>query len=339
MNTHPDKWAYHEEYAHYAEQFNPVNYDRQARRRRKPRHDPHEGLSHAEIVEELADTAGLESGFNTTYQLGRYEEGWLLQSLRPFFDQQLIEDVMAMVKGGKEASVYRCAATPATGVQWLAAKVYRPRIFRQLRNDKAYRQGRAVLDTDGKEVEPHEARTMRALEKKSNFGQQVAHTSWLMHEYTAMKTLHAAGAAVPRPLAAGDNAILMGYLGDAQLAAPTLNGISLEVDEAAPLFKKVLDNVELMLQHNLIHGDLSAYNILYWQGDVTLIDFPQIVDSRANPDAYDILERDITRVCEYFAGQGVRCDAARIFRTLWRRYLEPDPELLAADLSRLEIGE
>lgn len=339
MNSHPDKWAYHEEYAHYAEQFDPMNYDRQARRQRKPRHDPNQGPSREEIVEELADTAGLESGFNTTYQPGRYEEGWLLQSLRPFFDQQLIEDVMAVVKGGKEASVYRCAGTQASGEQWLAAKVYRPRFFRNLRNDKVYRQGRAVLDVDGKEVEPHEARTMRALEKKSNFGQQVAHTSWLMHEYTTLKTLHAAGADVPRPLAASDNAILMSYVGGKQMAAPTLNGVSLELDEAAPLFKKVLQNVALMLEQDLIHGDLSAYNILYWQGDVTLIDFPQVVDSKGNPDAYEILERDITRVCEYFAGQGVRCDAQQVFQTLWRRYLEPDPELVAADLSRMEIGD
>lgn len=339
MNSHPDKWAYHEEYAHYAEQFNPVNHDRQARRQRKPRPDPHPERSHEEIVADLADTAGLESGFNTTYQPGRYEEGWLLQSLRPFFDQQLIEDVTAVIKGGKEANVYRCGATRATGERWLAAKVYRPRMFRHLRNDKTYRQGRAVLDVDGKEVEPHEARTMRALEKKSNFGQQVAHTSWLMHEYTTLKALYAAGATVPRPLAAGDNAILMSYLGDEQLAAPTLNGVTLPLDEAAPLFKKVLENVELMLQHNLIHGDLSAYNILYWQGDITLIDFPQVVDSRTNPDAYEILERDITRICDYFATQDVRCDPSRIFQTLWRRYLEPDPELVAADLSRLEIGD
>lgn len=339
MNSHPDKWAYHEEYAHYAEQFDPMNYDRQARRRRKPRIDPHQGPSREEVVEELADTAGLESGFNTTYQPGRYEEGWLLQSLRPFFDQQLIEDVMAVVKGGKEANVYRCAGTRASGEQWLAAKVYRPRMFRHLRNDKVYRQGRAVLDVDGKEVEPHEARTMRALEKKSNFGQQVAHTSWLMYEYTTLKTLHAAGADVPRPLAASDNAILMSYVGGEQMAAPTLNGVSLGLDEAAPLFKKVLHNVEVMLENNLIHGDLSAYNILYWQGAVTLIDFPQVVASQGNPDAYEILERDITRVCEYFAGQGVRCDARQVFQTLWRRYLEPDPELVAADLSRMEIGD
>jgi serine/threonine-protein kinase RIO1 len=30
------------------------------------------------------------------------------------------------------------------------------------------------------------------------------------------------------------------------------------------LFAKVMRNIELLLQHDFIHGNLSAYNILYW---------------------------------------------------------------------------
>ena len=63
-----------------------------------------------------------------------------------------------------------------------------------------------------------------------------------------------------------------------------------------------------MLQNGMIHGDLSAYNILYWEGEITLIDFPQVTDSRGNTHARDILARDVTRVCEYFADQGVDND-------------------------------
>ena len=70
-------------------------------------------------------------------------------------------------------------------------------------------------------------------------------------------------------------------------------------------------NIEIMLVNGMIHGDLSAYNILYWEGEITLIDFPQVTDSRVNRQAYLILERDIKRVCEYFAAQGVRTIPAR----------------------------
>ena len=36
-----------------------------------------------------------------------------------------------------------------------------------------------------------------------------------MHEYTTLRALHRAGAAVPQPFAANDNTIIMGYVGDA----------------------------------------------------------------------------------------------------------------------------
>ena len=104
------------------------------------------------------------------------------------------------------------------------------------------------------------------------------------------------------------------------------------------LFAETMRNVELMLANGMIHGDLSAYNILYWEGKITLIDFPQVSDSHANSQSHFILKRDVERVCAYFAGKGVK--AARnpedITRNLWKRYVELDAQSRAADLSRIE---
>ena len=337
MSTHPDKYSYYEKYAHYAEEFSPERTDRHARRHRKQRAQPPTYRDRDEEVADLADAVGLEGGFNITYQPAKHERVWLYDSLRPFYDQHLISDVVALVKGGKEANVYRCAATEETGAAWLAAKVYRPRMFRNLRNDKRYRQGRRVLNTDGKEVKENDLREMRALNKKTSFGEQLAHTSWLMYEYKTLETLHAAGANVPRPVAVAENAILMAYVGDNGMAAPALSEVRLEREEARPLFRRILHNVALMLEHGLVHGDLSAYNILYWDGDATLIDFPQVVDSQQNDEAYDILQRDVRRLCDHFNRYGLAADAQAITRQLWRQFVVmPDPEDVAADLSRRE---
>jgi RIO kinase 1 len=157
-----------------------------------------------------------------------------------------------------------------------------------------------------------------------------------MHEYKALRQLHRAGAAVPRPYASTENAILMGYVGDRQLAAPTLSHVQLATDEAETLFQEVLRNVELMARHDLIHGDLSAYNVLYWGGAITLIDFPQVVDLYGNREARAILERDVTRICEYFARQGADHDPAPIVEDLWTRYGRPEMFDLAQDESYLE---
>ena len=319
------------EYEYYEALFDPTKEGR--RRRRKPaprtRHIPK--VAETEMVAGLGDLEGLEGGFETTYHPGRYEEGWLLSSLRAFYDQTLITDVLAQVKGGKEANVYCCAAHPSTGRPLLAAKVYRPHQFRTLRNDKVYREGRDILTSAGRPVKTTDHRIMRAIGKKSTFGRQVMHTSWMMHEYTAMERLYDAGGAVPQPVAASDNAILMGYRGDAGVAAPTLNEVDLDREEAAVLFQEVLRNVELMLQHHLVHGDLSAYNILYWEGEITLIDFPQVTDVRTNNRARAILGRDIKRVCQYFRRLGVRRDPTATLDELWSRYVEIDADRRAED--------
>jgi RIO kinase 1 len=91
-----------------------------------------------------------------------------------------------------------------------------------------------------------------------------------------------------------------------------------------------------MLAHNLIHGDLSAYNILYWRGEITLIDFPQVVDSRHNESARPILKRDIQRVCDYFSAQGVKCDADAIAGDLWGHLVGSQLNAQLADLSMAE---
>lgn len=302
---------------------------------RRPRKNPKVNNSQQEIVSALTDQAeGLEAGFEISYKPARYERTWLLSSLRSFYDQALITDVVAQVKGGKEASVYRCAAHPSTGVEFLAAKVYRPRMFRNLRNDKMYREGRRILGTDGNMPKERDVRLQRALEKGTAFGAQMSHTSWLMHEYTTLDKLFRTGAAVPKPIASSENAILMSYIGDDQLPAPVLQSVDLERDEADMLFAEVMRNIELMLNRNLIHGDLSAFNILYWEGAATIIDFPQVVDSKGNPHAHKIFQRDVKRVCEYFVGQGVRCDTAQVTKTLWDRYVAPEPLDELADLSR-----
>lgn len=322
----------YDEDTYYTESFN-LNKGARTIRRRKHSANHKPKKDHDEILKSIAQATGVEGGFRTTYQPARYETEWMYDSIRAFYDEELISDVLAMVKGGKEASVYRCQATPATDVDLLAAKIYRPRKFRNLRNDKMYREGRALMGENGP-LGKVEERTQRALAKGTSFGQQVAHNSWLLYEFHTLSQLHKAGGAVPKPYSVSENAILMEYCGDIYRAAPTLHEISLELGEARLLFNEVLQNIELMLQHNLIHGDLSAYNILYWDGKITLIDFPQVVNSQNNSYAYGILHRDVTRVCNYFIQQGVLCNADKIADNLWDIYTDVAMNDLVADWSK-----
>jgi RIO kinase 1 len=253
--------------------------------------------------------------FKFTYSAARFEEWWLLESLGEFYEHKWITDVLRRLKGGKEASVYLCRSGPAIDAPLVAAKVYRPRSLRNLKNDGQYRTGRVDLDENGKAIVRDG--DLHAMAKRTNYGEELRHQSWISYEFQTLETLHQAGADVPRPYAMEKNAILMDYIGDIDSAAPTLNTVTLEREEVKPLYERVLQDIDLLLSNQRIHGDLSAYNILYWDGDISLIDFPQVVQPDSNPAAWSIFLRDMTRICQYFSSQGLQRDARKLATDLW----------------------
>lgn len=237
-----------------------------------------------------------------------------LGPLEPFFAEGLITEVLGELKSGKEGTAYCCRANPATGFEYLAAKVYRSQQERTFKHDSIYREGRVILNK----------RDARAVKSRSEWGMGVKAGMWLEHEYGTLEMLYAAGADVPRPLRRTHDAILMEYVGDAEGPAPMLHHVTLEGEEARALFAAALNNIELMLRCNVIHGDLSAYNILYRTGALTIIDFPQSVDPRMNPNSLQLLTRDVQNVYRYFARCGIAADPDRFIRYLWEAFLRSE---------------
>ena len=139
-----------------------------------------------------------------------------------------------------------------------------------------------------------------------------------------LKVLHAAGADVPKPLKLSEHVLLMEYVGDVDGAAPKLQEAQLETHQVRPIYERIMGNIELFLRHELIHGDLSAFNVLYWQGNVKVIDFPQAVDPRFNRNALSLLQRDLANICRYFNRHGLKVDSETLGRRLWRSYMRAE---------------
>jgi RIO kinase 1 len=204
------------------------------------------------------------------------------------------------------------------GEELVAAKLYRPRMFRNLRNDVRYRQNREVLNEYGKEVDDH--RLNRAIKKGTDVGKAVLQVSWLQHEYIALQTLFTAGVKVPRPIATGVNTILMEYFGDRETPAPTLHEVHLSQTEARATFDALMNDIDVMLGCGFVHGDLSAFNVLFFDGDYRIIDLPQTVAPDQNPDAWDIFLRDVTRLGQYFERYGINTRSEEVARCLWKQH-------------------
>ena len=227
-----------------------------------------------------------------------------------FSGEGWVTEILDTIKSGKEATVYSCRAGERAGEDFVAMKVYHELKHRAFRNDSMYREGRLILDD----------RITRAVKKKTPLGQTIQLMMWVDHEYQTLATLYNAGAGVPKPITKTSNAILMQYLGDAESPAAPLSMLHLPDEAARPLFDGLMSEIELWLACDIVHADLSAYNVVYWQGRAMVIDFPQAVDPRFNPHALDLLTRDIANLCTYFKRYGIEADGARIAGDLWERY-------------------
>ena len=49
-------------------------------------------------------------------------------------------------------------------------------------------------------------------------------------------------------------------------------------DEARDARGQLFESLRALSAERIVHGDLSAYNMLWWEGRLVIIDFPQAVD-------------------------------------------------------------
>ncbi|HKW77588.1 MAG TPA: RIO1 family regulatory kinase/ATPase [Candidatus Limnocylindria bacterium] len=205
---------------------------------------------------------------------------------------------LGILKTGKESEVHLVARRGGGRVALLAEKRFLARERRLFRDDATYR---GVWGTGTR-------RESRAMRKQTRFGHEAAHARWIANEWSNLVHLHAAGITVPPPVELLDDGYRMAFIGDDRVAAPRLSSIALDPATARRVWDELLDEVAAMIAAERVHGDLSAYNVLWWRDRPVLIDFSQTVDVITHPAARDLLVRDIHALGSYFVRHGVRYD-------------------------------
>ncbi|CAN1187517.1 Serine/threonine-protein kinase RIO1 [Linum perenne] len=88
-------------------------------------------------------------------------------------------------------------------------------------------------------------------------------------------------------------------------AAPRLKDASLSLDRLREGYMEMIMIMRTLYQKcKLVHGDLSEYNILYYEGHLYIIDVSQSVDLD-HPRALDFLREDCVHVSDFFKKHGV----------------------------------
>ncbi|XP_051149904.1 uncharacterized protein LOC127264419 [Andrographis paniculata] len=212
----------------------------------------------------------------------------------------VFNDINGCISTGKEANVYH--ATKSDG-QELAIKVYKTSVLvfkdrdRYVQGDYRFRYGYCK----------HNPRKMVK--------------TWAEKEMRNLMRLRAAGIRCPVPLLLRLHVLVMEFIGKSGWAAPRLKDSGLSLDKLRECYVEIIMAMRTLYQKcKLVHGDLSEYNILYFEGHLYIIDVSQAVDLD-HPQALVFLREDCLHVSDFFRKHGV---AVMTIRELFEFIVSPD---------------
>ncbi len=205
------------------------------------------------------------------------------EALQVLIDDGVIDEVLRPLKSGKEAAVY----VVRSGDDVRCAKVYKDMAQRSFQKRVQYQEGRKSRGS----------REARAMGKATNFGRKQQEVAWKNAEVDALYQLRDAGVRVPQPYGYFHGVLVMELVTDAEgFSAPRLGEVTLSAEQAREFHAVLVQQVQLMLCCGLIHGDLSAYNVLVGPDGPVVIDFPQVVSAAGNNNARSMLLRDVNNL-------------------------------------------
>jgi RIO kinase 1 len=234
---------------------------------------------------------------------------WLVTS------QAAVDTELGILKTGKEADAFllerAVPGSQAVGESVvMVAKRYRGEEHRSFHRSATYTEGRRTRNS----------RDTRALARKSAHGRAVAAGQWAWAEWQALVRCHGLGLPVPYPVQIDGTEILMEWITvdgeDGPETAPRLAQTRPERPQLASYFEQLRDAMAELARNGVVHGDLSAYNILAAGERLVVIDLPQAVDLVGNPAGMDFLMRDCTNVCAWFRSRGLDVDEQDLFGDL-----------------------
>lgn len=203
-----------------------------------------------------------------------------LMTLYSLVNDNIIEVMHGVVSAGKEARVYWAEDPKGND---LAVKIY-------LIMTAEFRKG--ILKYI--EGDPRFQRVRRHPRKLIYL--------WCSKEFRNLRIAYNIGVKVPRPIKARNNILVMEFINDPKARgkpAPLLKDSPPNDPERA--LEIILDYIyKLYNEADLVHADLSEYNIMNRNEEYFIIDWGSAV-KRGHPLFIEFLERDIRNILRYFS--------------------------------------
>ena len=210
-----------------------------------------------------------------------------------FLNKGVIDEIYGTVKAGKEARVYW--GKDKDGNE-LAIKIY-------LTVASEFKKGK-LRYIEGDPRFTHVKRDTRSLVY-----------AWALKEYKNLHLALKAKVRVPRPIALEGNVLVMKFIG--KNGNPALKLKDNPPKKPRLVYDALLEFVKrLYTKVELVHGDLSEYNVMMWRNKPVLFDMAQSV-LLSHPMASMFLKRDLVKLHRYFKKLGVEVlSPEEIYRTI-----------------------
>jgi len=209
------------------------------------------------------------------YLNGVFDKPTLL-TIYKLLNEGVISELNGVISTGKESKVFH--ATGKDGE--LAVKIYFTGNLEFKKSIKKYIIG--------------DPRFVRVKGKISSVIEE-----WAKKEFVNLKTYWDAGVRVPKPFIVRRNVLVMEFIGENGVSAPLIKDVELE--DPNTLYEKIVGYIKIGVKRaQLVHGDLSEYNILLFNAEPVIIDVSQAVDIN-HPLARELLNRDLERINSFFS--------------------------------------
>jgi RIO kinase 1 len=214
-----------------------------------------------------------------------------LHTFEKLISDRIIDMLDFPISTGKEANIFR-AITPDK--KFVAVKVYRT-------STAMFRDVSKYILGDPRFKSIHNKR------------KDIVY-AWTKKEYKNLKRLEEIGVRAPKAIISINNVLVMQYIGSKNHPAPLLKDVVLSNP------KEVFDTIikfifKMYKEADLVHADLSSYNILMYKSKPYIIDIGQGV-LLEHPNSLEFLKRDIHNIVNYFKKLDIRADEQKIFNTI-----------------------
>jgi RIO kinase 1 len=205
-----------------------------------------------------------------------------LMTLYNLLNKGIIDEIHGVFKSGKESRIYLGINDKGKD---LAIKIY-------LTSSAEFRKG-MLKYVSGDQRFKNVRRSKRSLIYL-----------WAQREYKNLQRAKNSGVKVPEPYHVEKNVLVMEFIGEDGIPAPLLK----EKTPSNPdkMYLTLLEYMKILYQDaQLVHGDLSEYNIMNFREDPIIFDLSQAVPLE-HPNVELFLKRDVNNINQFFSKLGVK---------------------------------